>query len=69
MTFNFEDLREFTGSEYLYRHALNHDVLYTDGAKPVADSAGTYCCRTRSLSPSAMSARCARKPFRFGDWR
>lgn len=31
------DLRQFTGSEHWYRHALNRNVLYTDGAKYVAD--------------------------------
>jgi hypothetical protein len=42
MTLNFEDLRQFTGSENLYRHALNPTVLYTDGAKHVADAAVAY---------------------------
>lgn len=36
------DLRQFTGSEHWYRHALNRDVLFTDGAKHVADEGGAY---------------------------
>ena len=36
------DLRHFTGSETWYRHGLNRDVLFTDGAKYVADEAGAY---------------------------
>ena len=36
------DLHHFTGSENWYRHALNRSVLYTDGAKHVADTAGAY---------------------------
>jgi len=32
----------FTGSEHWYRHALNRDVLLTDGAKHVADEGGAY---------------------------
>ena len=36
------DLRQFTGSENWYRHALNRNVLYTDGAKYVADHASAY---------------------------
>jgi hypothetical protein len=36
------DLRQFTGSEQWYRHALVRDVLFTDGAKYVADQAGAY---------------------------
>jgi hypothetical protein len=41
-TFNKADLRQFTGSENWYRHALVRSVLFTDGAKYVADSAGAY---------------------------
>jgi hypothetical protein len=36
------DLRQFTGSEHWYRHGLNRDVLFTDGAKYVADHGGAY---------------------------
>ena len=36
------DLRQFTGSEHWYRHALNRKVLFTDGAKYVADTGGAY---------------------------
>ena len=35
-------LRQFTGSENWYRHSINHSVLYTDGAKFVADQGGAY---------------------------
>jgi hypothetical protein len=35
-------LCRFTGSEHWYRHSLNHNVLYTDGAKYVADEGGAY---------------------------
>lgn len=36
------DLQQFTGSEYWYRHAINRKVLFTDGAKYMADTAGAY---------------------------
>jgi hypothetical protein len=36
------DLEQFTGSEHWYRHGLNPTVLFTDGAKYVADTAGAY---------------------------
>src|ERR1700728_3269690 len=36
------DLDQFTGSEHWYRHALNRNVLFTDGAKHVADEGGAY---------------------------
>ena len=36
------DLRQFTGSEHWYRHCINRNVLFTDGAKYVADEGGAY---------------------------
>ena len=36
------ELRQFTGSEHWYRHGLVRDILYTDGAKYVADQGGAY---------------------------
>ena len=35
-------LRQFTGSENWYRHSINRAVLYTDGAKFLADQGGVY---------------------------
>jgi hypothetical protein len=35
-------LMQFTGSENWYRHGLNRAVLFTDGAKHVADAGGAY---------------------------
>ena len=37
-----EDLRQFYGSEHWYRHAINRKVLFTDGAKYVAETGGAY---------------------------
>lgn len=39
---NQADLRQFTGTEHWYRHALMRSILFTDGAKYVADTAGAY---------------------------
>jgi hypothetical protein len=36
------DLHQFTGSEHWYRHALNRAVVYTDGAKYLADQVGAH---------------------------
>lgn len=36
------DLMQFTGSEQWYRHGLVRKVLYTDGVKYVAETAGAY---------------------------
>lgn len=41
-TLTAQDLSQFTGSENWYRHNLNTDILYTDGARYVAETAGAY---------------------------
>jgi hypothetical protein len=40
--FNPADLGQFIGTEHWYRHGINRKVLFTDGAKYVADTAGAY---------------------------
>jgi hypothetical protein len=52
-TFNPTTLQQFIGTENVYQHGLVRSILYTDGAKYVAESAGAYW-RPRS--------------FRFGNW-
>jgi len=39
---NLVELAQFTGTEHWYRHALDRKVLFTDGAKYVADRASAY---------------------------
>lgn len=41
-TLNKEELKNFTGSEHWYRHSINRAILYTDGAKYVAEAGGAY---------------------------
>ena len=41
-TLSEAQLQQFTGSENWYRHAINRSVLFTDGAKYVADRGGAY---------------------------
>jgi len=41
-TLRKSDLAQFTGSENVYRHAINRNVLYTDGARHVAEHGGAY---------------------------
>jgi Family of unknown function (DUF6876) len=41
-TLSEADLRQFTGSEHWYRHGLVRSILFTDGAKYVADHGGAY---------------------------
>ena len=42
VTLNKSHLTQFTGTEQYYRHGINRRVLFTDGAKYVADAAGAY---------------------------
>ena len=41
-TFDPTQLSQFTGSESFYRHALNPNIVFTDGAAYVAEIAGAY---------------------------
>ena len=41
-TLTAQDLQQFTGSENWYRHGMNRDILYTDGAQYVAETGGAY---------------------------
>ena len=41
-TLNKDDLAQFTGSENWYRHGINRNVLYTDGARHVAEHGEAY---------------------------
>jgi hypothetical protein len=41
-TLSKSDLVQFTGSETWYRHGINRNVLYTDGAQHVAEHGGAY---------------------------
>jgi hypothetical protein len=41
-TLTAANLRQFTGTEQWHRHGIVRDVLFTDGAKYVADQAGAY---------------------------
>lgn len=41
-TLSKSDLNQFTGSENWYRHAINRNVSYTDGAQHVAEHGGAY---------------------------
>jgi len=41
-TLNEADLRQFTGTEQWYRHQIMRNVLYTDGARHVAEAGEAY---------------------------
>lgn len=41
-TLTKEDLGQFTGTEQWHRHGIARKMLYTDGAKHVAENGGAY---------------------------
>lgn len=41
-TLTLDDLLQFTGSCHWYRHGLVRSIVFTDGAKFLADRAGAY---------------------------
>ena len=41
-TLHKNDLAQFTGTEHWYGHPMARKVVYTDGVKYVADTAGAY---------------------------
>ena len=47
-------LAHFTGSEHWYRHGIVRNILFTDGAKYVADHGGAYWL----LDEIALAQRC-----------
>jgi hypothetical protein len=60
-------LRQFTGSEHWYRHALVRDILFTDGAKYLADEAGAYWLLDEIALAQKSNARVAAAAFQL--WR
>jgi len=57
------DLRQFTGSEHWYRHALVRRILFTDGAKHVADEAGAYWLLDEIALAQRSIAAVSAEPF------
>jgi hypothetical protein len=57
------DLSQFTGTENYYRHALNRNILFTDGAKFVADKAGAYWLLDEIAFAQRYDKDIARQPF------
>jgi hypothetical protein len=63
------DLRQFTGTENYYRHALNPKILFTDGAKYVADRVALTGSSISSHSRNATKSACRVNRFRSGRSR
>jgi hypothetical protein len=56
-------LRQFTGSEHWHRHGLVKSVLYTEGAKYVADAGGAYWLWDEIALVQRFSKAVAAEPF------
>lgn len=57
------DLRQFTGTGQWHRHGLNRAVLFTDGAKFVADQCGAYWLLDEIALAQRFSTRVAAEEF------
>jgi hypothetical protein len=58
-------LRQFTGSEHWYRHPINRNVLYTDGAQYVAEKGGAYWLLDEIALIQPYNKRVAAEEFQF----
>ena len=58
------DLRQFSGSEHWYRHALVRKVVYTDGAKYVANQRGA-CWLLDAIAFAQMIPAVATEEFQL----
>jgi hypothetical protein len=56
-------LRQFTGTENWYRHGLARDILFTHGAKYVADEGGAYWLLDEIALAQRFEKRVAAEPF------
>ena len=57
------DLRQFTGSENWYRHGINREVLFTDGARYLADEGGAHWLLDTIAICQRHEANVAAEPF------
>jgi hypothetical protein len=54
MTIDKATLRQFHGTENWYSHGIARNILYTDGAKYVAETAEAYWMRSPFLKWSSV---------------
>ena len=62
-TLTQSDLRQFTGTEQWYRHGLVRSVLFTDGAKHVADAGEAYWLLDEIALAQRFNKVLAAEPF------
>jgi hypothetical protein len=64
-----QELAQFTGTEQRYRHAVNRKVLFTDGAKYVADRAEAHWLLDAIALIQPNDERVAAEPFQVWTLR
>lgn len=57
------NLHQFTGTEHWYRHGINRNVLFTDGAKYLADVGGAYWLLDEIALIQPYDKKVAAEPF------
>jgi hypothetical protein len=62
-TLKQSDLGQFIGSAQCYRHGINRRVLFTEGAKHVADAGGAYWLLDEIALIQPYEKAVAREPF------
>jgi hypothetical protein len=60
---NAADLQQFTGTEHWYRHGLIRNVLFTDGAKFLAERAGAFWLLDEIAIAQRFEAKVAAEGF------
>jgi hypothetical protein len=63
-TLKKSDLAQFTGTEHIHRHGLVRHILYTDGARYVAE-AGEAWWLLDHIACAQLEPRIAREPFQL----
>lgn len=58
------DLRQFTGTENIYRHALVRHIRYTDGAQHVAEAGEAYWLLDK-IACAQLEPKIAAEPFQL----
>jgi hypothetical protein len=59
------DLRQFTGTEFWYRHPFAKSITYTDGVKHVAEQGGAYWLVDDIVIAQKTVPAVAAEPFQF----
>ena len=62
-TLHPNDLKQFTGSQDFFRHSINRNVVYTEGAQFLAEKAGAYWLLDTVAITQVHEPAVQREPF------